>query len=371
MLMNIIFRTDASLDIGTGHVMRCLTLAQALRAQGASCRFICRPHEGNLLELIRKRGFEAQALATQVVMQEKLTEKYESVPAHAASLGVDWKTDAEQTKNLIGDVVVDWLIVDHYAIDKNWQLLLENCYHKLMVIDDLGDRDHQADILLDQNAQGKSGEARYKGRTNAECNLLLGPHYALLGLDYPLLANALPERNGEISRVLIFVGGSDPFHLTERYLTALNAPEFRHLYVDVVIGSNHSAPEAVSDLVSRVEHARVYYELPSLSALIIRADLMLGAGGATNWERMCLGLNSVIVSVAINQHGINQELEKKGLIYFLGKVEHANINLIRAGLKQILVNPSGNRVSSKRMRELVDGNGCRRVVQALIDQRNI
>lgn len=351
--------------------MRCLTLAQALRAQGANCRFICRPHAGNLLDLIRKRGFEVQALPTQVVLQEKLIEQDESVLAHAAWLGVDWKTDAEQTKNVIGDVVVDWLIVDHYALDKNWQVLLKNYYHRLMAIDDLGDRDHQADILLDQNAQGRSGEVRYKGRINAECNLLLGPHYALLGQDYPLLANALPERNGEISRVLIFVGGSDLQHLTERYLNALNSPEFRHLYIDVVIGSNHSAPEAVSDLVSRVEHARIYSELPSLSALIIRADLMLGAGGATNWERMCLGLNSVIVSVAPNQYNINQELEKKGLIYFLGKVEHAHIDLIRAGLKQILVSPSVNRVSSKRMREIVDGNGCRRVVQALIDQRKI
>jgi spore coat polysaccharide biosynthesis predicted glycosyltransferase SpsG len=190
-----------------------------------------------------------------------------------------------------------------------------------------------------------------------------------LGQDYSLLANALPDRNGEISRVLIFVGGSDPHHLTERYLRTLDDPEFRHLHIDVVIGSNHSAPEAVSDLVSRREHARIYFELPSLSALIIRADLMLGAGGSTNWERMCLGLNSVVVSVARNQYKVNQALERKGLIYFLGKAQHANIDMIRSVLKQILDSPLVNLASSRRMREIVDGNGCHRVVQTLLNRR--
>ena len=182
-----------------------------------------------------------------------------------------------------------------------------------------------------------------------------------MGQEYRFLANALPERNGQLSRALVFVGGSDPHHLTERYLNALSAPDFRHILVDVVIGKNHPAPEAVTELVSCRDGIRLYSGLPTLAALMVRADLMLGAGGATNWERMCLGLTSVVISVAHNQDDINRELGDQGFIYFLGKAETAAIGDIQTALLFVLSDASKNSVQSKAMRKVVDGCGAERV----------
>ncbi|MFZ4701673.1 MAG: hypothetical protein ACOYMG_16625, partial [Candidatus Methylumidiphilus sp.] len=111
--MNIAIRTDASLQIGTGHVMRCLTLADRFKMTGAVCTFICREHPGNLLDLIRQRGHEAIGLVTDISTSSKHNT---TQLAHAAWLGTDWITDAEQTRAALGDTTADWLIVDHYAL---------------------------------------------------------------------------------------------------------------------------------------------------------------------------------------------------------------------------------------------------------------
>ena len=361
----VVFRADASVQIGTGHVMRCLTLAEELRRQGHDCRFICRDHRGHLGELIARKGFPVNLLLTPVEDSLDYSQGYGT--AHSEWLGVPWQLDAAQTLSLLESLPVDWLVVDHYALDAQWEGQVSEAVGGIMVIDDLADRDHQAGMLLDQNVLNGEMEERYRERLNSGCTLLLGPHYALLGQEYRFLANALPERNGQVSRALVFVGGSDPHHLTERYLNALSAPDFRHILVDVVIGKNHPAPEAVTELVSCRDGARLYSGLPTLAALMVRADLMLGAGGATNWERMCLGLTSVVISVAHNQDKINQELEKKGLIHFLGKAEHVTVDIIRSALKRILTSPLDNCASARSMRKIVDGKGCKRVVETLLD----
>ena len=365
--MNIVFRADASVQIGTGHVMRCLTLAEELRRQGHDCRFICRDHRGHLGELIAGKGFPVNLLLTPVEDSLDYSRGYGT--AHSEWLGVPWQLDVAQTLSLLESLPVDWLVVDHYALDAQWEGQVSEAVGGIMVIDDLADRDHQADMLLDQNALNGEMEERYRERLNSECTLLLGPHYALLGQEYSFLANALPERNGQVSRALVFVGGSDPHHLTERYLKALSAPEFQRVLVDVVMGKNHPAPEAVTELVSRRDGTRLYSGLSTLAALMVRADLMLGAGGATNWERMCLGLTSVVVSVARNQDDINRELAGQGFIHFLGKAETAAIGDIQTALLSVLSDAGKNAVQSKAMRKVVDGCGTERVAQIMQEAR--
>jgi len=187
--MRLVFRTDASLTIGSGHVMRCLTLAEALRTRGAQCFFVCREHPGNLLELIRKRGFEACALHLNTSCAAAATVDAERPTAHAAWLGAHWRTDAAQTLAACGGSDVDWLIVDHYALDARWEAELRPACRKLMVIDDLADRNHDCDLLLDQNLVAES-DARYQQRVPPGCTLLLGPRYALL---QPLYRELRPQ----------------------------------------------------------------------------------------------------------------------------------------------------------------------------------
>jgi UDP-2,4-diacetamido-2,4,6-trideoxy-beta-L-altropyranose hydrolase len=367
----VAFRADASVQIGTGHIMRCLTLADELTRQGHECWFICRDHQGHLGELIAGKGFAFNLLLTpgEGDPNPNPNSSKDNGTAHTDWLGVSWQLDAAQTLVLLESLAVDWLVVDHYAIDARWEGEVSEVVGRIMVIDDLADRDHHADMLLDQSALNEGMEKRYRERLNSESTLLLGPHYALLGQEYSFLANVLPERDGQVFRALVFVGGSDPYHFTERYLKALSGPKFRHLLVDVVIGKNHPAPEAVSEITSRRAGTRLYLGLPSLAALMVRADLMLGAGGATNWERMCLGLTSVVVSVARNQDDINRELADQRLIYFLGKAETAAIGDIQTVLLSVLDSVSKNSAQSKAMRKVVDGCGTERVARMMLKAR--
>ncbi|WP_417539283.1 UDP-2,4-diacetamido-2,4,6-trideoxy-beta-L-altropyranose hydrolase [Marinobacter sp.] len=361
--MNIAFRADASIEIGTGHVMRCLTLADELTRQGHECQFICREHRGHLGELISSKGYELTLLPA--ATDTELDSLANGTNAYADWLGVSWQQDAEQTIEALASLSADWLVVDHYALDARWEQQLANVVNQIMVIDDLADREHKCSLLLDQNVLGAKVQHRYEAKVNKTCRLLLGPRYALLRPEYGLMADVLPERDGNISRVLIFVGGSDPYHLTERYLHALDAPEFDHLFVDVVMGKNHSSPEMVKQLVAKRAKARLYAGLPSLAALMVRADLMLGAGGATNWERMCLGLNSVVVSVARNQDDINRELESQALISFVGNAEGLDVDSIREAMQFVLESPKHNQGQSIAMRRMVDGHGAQHVAQQL------
>lgn len=361
--MHIAFRVDASIQIGTGHVMRCLTLADALSTHGHACVFICRNHQGHLAELIARRGFEVHCLKPELPAYRNAEDDAPLV--HADWLGVSWQQDAKQTLKVLVGHNVDWMVVDHYALDARWERSIASVASRILAIDDLADREHQADILLDQNALGVPIKERYRDLVNRQCGLFLGPQYALLGQEYRLLARAMPERDGHVSRVLIFVGGSDPHHLTEQYLEALASPGFKHLAVDVVIGNNHPSPEKVVQIVESRDGARLYTGLPSLSALMVRADLMLGAGGATNWERMCLGLPAIVVSVARNQESINEELDDLSLLHFLGRAKDVSVEEIRTCLASVLENTRCNADQSRAMRQVVDGTGTARLVEAM------
>lgn len=362
--MLVAFRADASLQIGTGHVMRCLTLAEELRRQGHQCLFICRNHEGHLADLITQKGFELHLLQS----PERLETLAKNViaPAHANWLSVPWQTDANQAHEVLSRYNADWLIVDHYALDASWERQLAEVVGQIMVIDDLADREHECELLLDQSVLDLCFKRRYQAKVNESCRLLLGPKFALLSHEYAVLANTLPSRDGSIARILIFVGGSDPFHLTELYLKVLARQEFSHLFVDVVIGKNYPSPAVMQQLVKKRANTQLYSGLTSLATLMVRADLMLGAGGTTNWERMCLGLNAIVTSVARNQDVINQNLTDQHLIMFLGKVENVTTNAITEAVQSVISDPESNRKCSNAMRKIVDGFGAQYVSQVLI-----
>lgn len=365
--VKVVFRADASVQIGTGHVMRCLTLADELIRRGHECCFVCRAHPGHLGDLIASKGYGLTLLPLVPVAAELRPVKG-ATDHYAQWLGANWQVDARDTLSSISGQKPDWLIVDHYALDARWERVVASAVGKIMVIDDLASRHHQCAVLLDQNVLDSSFTARYKPLVGKGCALLLGPQYALLCPEYGALARSLPKRDGAISRVLIFVGGSDPHQLTERYLNVLLETEFSHLFVDVVMGKNHPEPLMVEKLVDARPKTRLYSGLPSLAALMVRADLMLGAGGATTWERMCLGLNAIVTSVAENQDYVNQELLNEGLIHFLGRARDVSVEAISSSLKHLIDSPFANERRASKIREMVDGQGCRRVVDILTDQ---
>lgn len=359
-MRNVVFRTDASLTIGTGHVMRCLTLAEALHKQDTVAFFICREHDGHLCELIKQRGFAVKQLPA-----PKAGTQVEDTPAHAAWLGTPWQEDAEQTIAAINATGTkpDWLVVDHYALDQHWENALRPAVERIMAIDDLADRMHDCDLLLDQNLVAQM-HTRYMGKVPATCAALLGPEYTLLQPIYAELHDRTPPREGAINRILIFFGGADSDNLTSRTLAAflsLNRPDIE---VDVVITSGSPNAEIVRQQVAGQGNIHLHSGLPTLAPLMAIADLAVGAGGATNWERLCLGLPTLVVTLAKNQHPIADELSQHGLIHWLGHRDRVDEQTIAQALDKLL-QQGLDEDWSLRCLAAVDGKGVNRVCAAL------
>ena len=231
----IIIRTDASLKIGSGHVMRCLTLADALRDLGAEVQFICQKHLGNLIELIRSNNFIVHELPVSVNNYFRAVSENNSKHEPENWLDTSHQQDVVETINVIQEIHPDWLIVDHYSLGQIWETKLRPYVRKIMVIDDLANRPHDCDLLLDQNYV-KDGPMRYEGLVPQSCTKLLGLQHVLLRSEFTDYKKQLPPKSCNVQRIFLFFGGSDPGNLTCRALEALSDPGLIFLNVDVVIG---------------------------------------------------------------------------------------------------------------------------------------
>ena len=266
--MQFVFRVDASHRMGTGHVMRCLTLAAHLKEQGASCHFICREHPGHLLDLISQLGFEATGIPQD--SGAATIAQNDGGSTHAAWLGASWRSDAEATISALKGRRPDWLVVDHYAIDARWEDMLRPHCRRLMVVDDLADRTHRCNLLLDQNAVANA-DTRYAGKVPASCHLMLGPAFALLQPQYAALHASAFVRGEEIHRVLVYFGGADQGNLTGMAVEALLALGRPDIAVDVVVDPAHPQLRVIEERVRPHCHITLHGRLPSLAPLMQKA----------------------------------------------------------------------------------------------------
>ena len=358
--MNVVFRTDSSAKIGSGHVMRCLTLASALKQSEVNVLFICRDHKGNLSELIKKHGFDVWMLPA----APEGTQDQDFLDS-STWLGAQWKEDAQQTLAAIKSLGIkpDMIVVDHYSIDHHWESKMRASAGRLMVIDDLADRVHDCDLLLDQNLIAKMN-TRYTGLVSKGCDMLLGPEYSLLQPIYSELQKGLPSRKGPIKRILVFFGELGEKNLTGLTLSALDHFNRPDIHIDVVIGSNYPHAKAIRKQVEGHENFHLHGRLPTLATLMTKADLAIGASGATNWERLCLGLPAIVVSLAENQRGIAEELNRRGLVQWLGHQESVDEEALTRALGN-LIEKGLDEEWSLRCRSTVDGKGVNRVCSAL------
>jgi UDP-2,4-diacetamido-2,4,6-trideoxy-beta-L-altropyranose hydrolase len=317
--MRIVFRTDASILIGTGHVMRCLTLADTLKESGAKCCFIYREHSGHLMDLIRHRGHEAVGLPCSASNNSTKINDPEAQLSHAAWLGTDWRTDAIQTQAVLQGMATDWLIVDHYALDARWESALKPLYRKLMVIDDLADREHSCDVLLDQNLV-EGMEMRYQGKVPQHCTCLIGPQYALLRPEFSALRPASLERRKvpTLNRLLIFMGGSDPDNETGKVIAGVKLTQKQWQHIDVVIGQSFPALSALKQSLVSLPFATLHIQTPDMAKLMAAADLAVTAGGSVTWEKCTLGLPSLVVIMGQNQRAIAEMMHERGAQRTLG-----------------------------------------------------
>ncbi len=356
--MNVIFRVDSSTAIGTGHLMRCRTLAEELGRRGHGLRFVCRAHPGHLSAML-----QAEAIPVTLLPQPS-TPPADAADSYGAWLGVSQATDAADTIGALNGQRPDWLIVDHYGLDAAWERALRPHVGRIMAIDDLANRQHECALLLDQN-HTRDQDSRYHGLTPPDCGVLPGPRYGLLRPEYRAYRETSRPRDGRIQRILVFFGGADATNMTGRAMEALSAPEFAHLAIDVVVGAANPHRAGIEAQVARRPHTTLYTARPHLADLMAQADLALGAGGATSWERLCLGLPTLVVSVADNQIPACSALHEDGLVEYLGPCLAVGPDTLGTALSRLLKAPARLAEMSVRGQTLVDGMGTLRIVEAL------
>lgn len=354
---NVAIRVDASLQIGTGHFMRCLTLADGLRKRGVGIRFISRHLPTHLRELLIKRGHEF------VPLLDSASESDIDKLSHSHWLGTSEKCDADDTIQALRDKKWDWLIVDHYALDAVWEGALRQIGSCILAIDDLADRQHDCDVLLDQNFYVDM-QLRYVGKVPAHCQLLLGPCYALLRDEFRQMRKQVKPRTGPVKRVLMFFGGVDADNYTGRIVDALSEICVSDLHVDVVIGAQHPCCEQITEACA--QHGFIcYVQTDKMAELMAAADLAIGAGGSASWERCCLGLPALLVALADNQINIAKALDIFGAGIYAGTLKEASASVLRNAIVDLLSTPDQLGMLSEKAYSLVDGLGVDRVWQRM------
>ena len=344
--MKVAFRVDASGEVGFGHLSRCINLAEVLRSRGNEVSFVCRDDEAQSFRALEDRLFATVLL-----------------PMLSAGEVVNQQEDAQQTIQALLGERPEWLIIDTYTLDKVWERLMRPHVAKIAVIEDLSSREHDCDLLIDQNYSERSATsfAKFVPKT---CELLLGPRFALIGDQFRKLRELKSKPAPELKRIFIFCGGSDPQNLTQKAIDEISGSELSNIAVDVVVGAQNKTfdREAALKLNANIEIHEASGEFARIMSI---ADLAIGAGGTTSWERLCLGVPSIVVSIAENQNSACEKLGRDGLINYLG----AQSSLKSGALRDAVVNAKTNYASLfdqvERGQILVDGRGCERVAEVM------
>ena len=356
----ILFRCDSSNIIGSGHVSRCRNLARGLKNQGARIIFVCRDHNLNLIEKLKK---EFKVL---VITDDLLNTCFDFKNTFSKRNLFQLK-DSEATFKLIlkEDLLnIKWVIVDHYELGKEWEISIkENLKNhkklKLMAIDDLRSRNHEVDILLDQNYYNFNDISilNWQGKRKN----LIGCNYCLLSEEYALLHNRIPNRQ-ILSRILIFFGGADPHNILCGVIDILKKDSFKKFNFDIVIGGQAEYFERVKTMVADNPNFKIHINLPSLSNLMIRSDAAIGAAGSSAWERACLNLPSIVFTFGFDQEVASKSFHEDGYNILIGDKNKVNFQNIFNSIEKL----SNSIGSIKTGYNLVDGKGVGRVSLAIM-----
>jgi len=355
----VVIRVDSSFSMGVGHLMRCLTLAENLSQHNVNIHFICRQHPGNLMGLLQKKNYQVHILASSETTK------------NVRGLGVSVQQDAAETKAILEKFPnVECLIVDHYDLDMSWEKEMRSKVSSIMVIDDLANRKHDCDMLLDQTFSREEND--YKNLVPDHCRLLLGSDYALIPLHFlGVRAEALKKRalNSKVRTVLVSMGGTDPDNVTQFVIDAIQQSKIE-VNVDVILGPRALHRDSIKAITNlhQSSNVQIYDNVTNMAEMMLNADLAIGAGGTTSWERCCLGLPTLLITTAENQIKIAKELDRIGAVKYIGQSDKINQTVLVDTLESFLDQTDLIREMSQASEKICDGYGAGRVVAELLSE---
>lgn len=358
----VAIRVDANRKIGTGHFMRCVTLANALAKYGIVTMFFSRDLDVVHQDILVKNNHELFKLVSAPVNISTSIETSTSMIAHADWLSVTQSCDAEEC--IEGLKKNSWLclIVDHYGIDWVWESKINSHISNIIVIDDLADRRHICKLLIDQNLGRKAVD--YNGLVPDDCILLLGPSFAFLKPEFLELRkkHVIKKNNNNDFNILISMGGVDRDNYTQRILTVLDRCKLGNsTRIVIVLGNSSPWKDKICNFSRSCNYdVKVLVGVDNMALLMSEADVAFGAAGVTSWERCCLGLPTICFVIAENQRMGSIALQKSGAIIAMD-INALSPEILQSKLDKLMINEIYESMQSNCLK-IVDGHGLNRIM---------
>ncbi|RQW80497.1 MAG: UDP-2,4-diacetamido-2,4,6-trideoxy-beta-L-altropyranose hydrolase [Methanothrix sp.] len=338
MSASLIVRADASTEIGTGHVMRCLALAQGWQDAGGIVSFVMGTHSHSLESRLKSEGMEIIHLT--------------SLPG-----GLE---DAGQTAKVARERRASWIVIDGYHFHSEYQEAIKSAGLDLLAIDDNGHAIHYfADLVLNQNLHADS--VLYQSREPGT-RLLLGTRYVQLRREFRKLQGLHRRVREDGKRILVTLGGSDPENVTLKVLCALQRLSIPEIEAVIVVGGNNPNYEHLQASIADFSpHFRLAKNVEDMPELLSWADIAVTSAGTTVWEAAFMGLPSILLTIADNQIGVAKRLGEMDMAINLGWHQSLTKEDIARAVEGLLSDPGKRGLMSRRVQELVDGEGVERV----------
>ena len=358
-MTHIAIRADASILIGSGHIMRCLTLAHALKnsnADAIAITFISQKLPAYLKDKIIKSGFTLR----EINPTEHLTTAWTQI------------TDAKACQKVMSNLApVDLLIQDHYDLNQPWQIKLKPYYHKLLVIDDLANRPHKANYLLDQTFARQ--QQHYSGLVNDDCQLLIGHPFTLLRSEFVKFRLKAIEKRSKtkiINNLLVSLGGMDPDNITRKIIDSIiqlkdQENSSNKLQLHIVMSSEAVYLSEIQEFIKKHKWITLHINSENMAELMVNADIAIGGSGSTAWERCCLGLPTLSIEIAENQTLVSHNLANHGAIINLGTIKELTTESMFSSLRLLIESSDTYKRMVKKCFQVSDGIGARRVATIL------
>jgi UDP-2,4-diacetamido-2,4,6-trideoxy-beta-L-altropyranose hydrolase len=340
----LLIRTDASTLIGTGHVMRCLALAQAWQDKGGTVTFLMAPGSPPLEQRICSGGMNVQAIEEQPGSND----------------------DAIITAEIANKIESSWVVVDGYQFSANYQKILKEHNCRIFFIDDFGHADHYyADIILNQNIYADM--SYYKQKYEPYSRFLIGTKYVLIRKEFLKFSGWNRKIPKIAHKVLVTLGGGDPHNVTLIVIESLKKVRVDDLEVIVVVGGANPHHLELNKAIRNFPKCKIIKNGADMPTLMAWADIAISAGGSTCWELVFLGVPGIIITLADNQQLIAKHLNQEISYVTLGWYNDISDEKLTDAIHSLIFNPEKRLEISQKAQKIVDGEGAIRVVQKIID----